>query len=174
MIVEYYLLPGTLPEDIKQEMAIARLTGKKASMKKLMDRKDIGYGLQPLPEAIPIWSIVTRPDYRLFEELAQYILAQEESLKKEILAYLAEPDDGRLATIVRALGNEIQVERKKPLTLTELLFKNLPLTLAEMYVFARAAHPSKKPEAAVRQIIRNMLKRKEVAWESELLCRVGG
>src|SRR4051812_20755568 len=101
---ECYLLPGDLAEDIKQDMALAHFTGKKASMKRLMDRKDLGYGLRPTADAVPVWSVVNRPNYALFEKLTEFILAQEESIKREILAYLSAPDEGRLASVVNALG----------------------------------------------------------------------
>lgn len=170
-MIEYKLLPGILPEDIRQDIAISRLTGRKSSMKKLKEGKDIGYGLHPSPDAIPIWSIVPRPDFKLFEQLAEFVLNQEELIKQRIVEYLSEPDEGKLQAVVIALGKDLE-EKKVPLTLTELIFKSLPATLDELYELAIKVHISRKPQAAVRQNIRNLISRGRVQWEDDVLCRV--
>ena len=173
---ELHLLPGLeLPEDIRQEMAISHLTGKKASMRRLQGPKDLGYGLRPASDAIPVWSIVHRPDFTTLEKLTEFILDQEESIKREILAYLVEPNESQLSVIIKALGIEQRpAPQKPPITLTDLILKALPATLDELYALARVAHQSRKPEAAVRQNVRNLIRRERIAWEGERLCRAGG
>lgn len=172
-MIDYKLLPGVLPEDIRQDMALSRITGRRASMKRLKEGKDIGYGLHPSPDAIPIWSIVPRPDFKLFERLAEFVLEQEEGIKRHIVAYLSEPDEGKLRDIVKALGKDLE-EKRIPMTLTELILKSLPAKLDELYQLAIKVHVSRKPNAAVRQNIRNLEKRGKVQWDGDILCRVNG
>lgn len=166
-----HYLPGVSKEDIQQDMMLARYTGKRTSMKRLQEEKAIGYGVHPIPDAIPIWSIVPRPDYRMIELLAEFMVQQEEGIKSQLLAYLEEPDEGRLKEVVRILGGTLE-HRPAPITLTQLILKSLPATLDDLYQLADKTHLSKKPKAAVRQNIRNLLKRREVAWEGDQLCRV--
>lgn len=164
-----YLLPSTSPEDIRQERALAELERRRGVRRTRTDRaREYGYGLMPeddwanpfAPEA---------PDPHVVETLVSWVMSQERHVAVKVMDYLDNPNPDTLRQVKDAVDVQmtLEVHREVPLTLTELILKNLPADVPTLYDLARREHTSRRPEAAVRQIIRNLTKRGTIAGDSE-------
>lgn len=157
----YYILPGTSDEDRQQLREVDKLEGKTLSRSRKVDEiKELSYGLVPVEDAIPLWTGEV-PDPEVIEKLSEWLLAQSEIISHAVLDYLDEPNEDQLHKVLRIIGKTFKPVNKE-ITLTELITRALPTTLEKLYVMARREHRSKRPEAAVRTILRGLEKRREV------------
>ena len=93
--------------------------------------------------------------------MSEWLLAQSEIISHAVLDYLDEHNEDQLHRVLRIIGKKFKPVNKE-VTLTELITRALPTTLEKLYVMARREHRSKRPEAAIRTILRGLEKRREV------------
>lgn len=94
------------------------------------------------------------------EKVIEWSTEQASIVRLAVVEYLESPDDERLSDVLNLCGIEKENRKtRKEDTLTALLKRSLPATLEELYVVARRNHRSNRPEAAVRQTLRNLKKR---------------
>ena len=126
--------------------------------------RDYLYGARASSEAIPAFSQLA-PDWDLLEKLAEWGLQQSAKVKLALLEYLEDPTETQLSEFLEIAGLvDNSPLSKKPLSLSKLIQQVLPATQDELYSLARTHHRSKRPEAAVRQTLRTLIK-KSVIYE---------
>lgn len=168
-----YKLPPTMTrEDALQEHALAKLENRRSRgyLRAVASKqpREYGYGLLPqddwqnpfAPEA---------PDPSVVQTLIEWVMSQERHVAVRVMDYLDNPGPDTLEAIREVVDIKVAVDaaRTTPMTLTDLIIKNLPCDVPTMYDLARREHLSKRPEAAVRQIIRNLTRRGIIAGDSE-------
>lgn len=170
--VPLYALPPLSLEDIRQERALAELEGRKPQRSRFAyQRRDreYGYGLLPQddwqsPFAPPA------PDPATVEALIDWVMSQERHVAVRVMDYLDDPRPELLNRVKEVIDVGMTLEthqQVKDVTLTDLICRALPANMATLYDLARREHMSRRPEAAVRQIIRNLRKRGVIDIDSE-------
>lgn len=168
----YTLPPPLTKEDLKQEKELSRLTGKKPPSWRRNLVKELAYGYKPPANSVPIG---TPPaiDLESIVELTEWLLIQSEKVKEAVLDYLDSPKDNQLWRIMSILELRfIAPPKKSPsTTLTSVILDSLPSTKEELFKVALQEFVSKRPEAAVRTILRNLVRRGVIVKNEEEVYR---
>jgi len=170
--VPLYALPPVSLDDVRQERALAALEGKVVHRSRFAyQRRDreYGYGLTPQddwqsPFAPPA------PDPAVVESLITWVMSQERHVAVRVMDYLDSPSPELLERVKEVIdvGMTLETHRQvREVTLTDLICRALPANMTTLYELARREHMSRRPEAAVRQIIRNLRKRGAIDMDSE-------
>lgn len=162
---ETHLLPGLSEEEIAQENALRGLEGRKKISRKRNRHKELSYGIQAPTNSTPLW-MTPLPDLRSVEILSEWLLQQSETIQGAVLDYLDRPNQDQFIAALSLIDREFPLIESRETTLMELMLNAMPATIDDMVLMARREHNSKRPSAAVRQNIRNLVKRKE-AWVDE-------
>jgi len=164
---EVYVLPPILNrEDLKQEKELSKLTGKKPPSWRRSQLKELAYGHKPPEDSVPIG---TPPEIDLgsIAELTEWLLVQSEKVKAAVLDYLDSPKDNQLWRVMSILELRFIHVPERAVTLTSVILDSLPSTKEDLYKIALQEFVSKRPEAAVRTILRNLVKRGVVVKDEE-------
>lgn len=147
--------------DIDQEVALLQLQGIKVSRRivRLRLAQDTQLVFQGDPGSIaqPI-DVRQLPPREVIERLIEWAIEQSNELSREVLDFLAEPDEDRLTSIIKKLPPPAETpEKRNPGTLSHTLtlyLEKAPRTKEELYSYTRTLHQAARPEAAVRQYLR--------------------
>lgn len=162
-----YLFPPNTPEDVEQDLHVARLEGRELRHSRWHHssvNSETGYGLN----ADGVGQVWPRPegvDPDVTERLISWVIQQQMFVTLAVLEYLEDPTPDHLQhvlTLVTEVNQEARSERRRDPTLSSLLIRSLPATRDQLYELARREHPSRRPEAAVRQTLRNLIKQGRV------------
>lgn len=175
-------LPPVSSDDLEQEAALLRLQGVQNPSKRLihkrLSRAEGIFSEIPLGSA-PLWSEEPVPDRNVTEALVDWALQQSDEISDIVFNFLDHPEDQDLDEVIaslKTLGVEIySFKRKKqstPRSLTQIIIAELkkhPQTTQALYELARNIQPTRRPEAAVRQILRRLDKSGEVTVSGDLV-----
>lgn len=164
--------PPITREDDEQEALLAKLENRayRGGYRFAYSRRprEYGYGLLP-SDAWHMPFAPEAPDPATVERLIGWVMSQERHVAVRVMDYLDDPSSESLERIkeVVDVGMTMEIKHNRPATLTDLILRTLPASMPELYNLARREHVSKRPEAAVRQIIRNLVKRGTIEMDSE-------
>lgn len=150
-----YPLSGPTPQDLAQDLELRKLTKTRVRAERV---REYGYGVAPGDGAVPAWYQPQRAEPHALEMLINWTLSQSSIVRAAVIDYLEDPDHD-LKRVVSLIHSIPIAERPSAGTLTDLIRRSLPCDLDQLYELARREHPSRRPEAAVRQIIRNLTRR---------------
>ena len=159
-----YEFPPCTREDDEQEALLAKLENRayRGGYRFAYSRRprEYGYGLLPSDD----WQMPfapEAPDPGTVERLISWVMSQERHVAIRVMDYLDDPSTESLERIKEVVdaGMTTELHRHRPATLTDLITRALPASMPQLYDLARREHVSKRPEAAVRQILRNLVKR---------------
>lgn len=174
MVRKLHILPDTeTQEDHEQEEVLANLEHRKPRSQQRNKQRELSYGLRPGASDVPVWAGRDEINYDAIERLADWTLEQAERVQQMVFAYLDEPEDKQLFRITALLSLQFPEVDERPGTLLDLMLRSLPATLDSWYELARREHHSKRPEAAVRANIRNLLERGEITLDGETYISTG-
>lgn len=164
----YRFRPPT--EDLKQDQEVAKLENRRVRHSpRVRPPREYGYGLLPADD----WQnpfAPAAPDPDVVAQLIDWVMSQERHVAVKVMDYLDDPNPDTLEAVKEAVDIGMTLETHKPhrdLTLTDLIQRSLPCDMSGLYELARREHASKRPEAAVRQIIRNLTKRGVVTVDEQ-------
>lgn len=185
--LEYDLLiPAVLEEDINQEAELLRLSGKTPSKKLLRLKasvfREVLFADQLPGSATPLFEGVLIPPQGVIEQIVEWAVIQSEEVQSMIYRFLEEPSEEGLAEILSELRLQgvllPPMDSKppgKPMPFSQLLLylldKNGPMTLDQIYTLAREHMLSRRPEAAVRQLLRRYISEGKVEKVNDDLYR---
>jgi hypothetical protein len=165
-----FIYPTVLREDLDQEIELLKLEGVKNPKRSLIYKRMLHKEqiFDEIPEGVIVQTLIDptpESDPEVIERLVEFALDQEIELQTVILDFLDNPSEQSLQETLQKmslLGFELfeLPEIPKPKTLTQIISETLSkgaLTLDELYGLARSLHPSKRPEAAVRTVLRKLL-----------------
>lgn len=166
------LVPPIYQEDLQQEAALLKLMGKEPSMAILLKKHQTFQEYlfdQPAENAIPLsWGRVIPPEETL-EQLILWAMDQSEKVQQLVFQLLEHPNEKTLKFVMKKLTLEgvilHEAEPVKELSFTQMVLNLLekdPRSLEDLYEFARNTITSRRPEAAVRQIIRRLIKENQL------------
>lgn len=147
-------------EDRRQEIATRRLEKEKGITPPPVTRsREYGYGLVPGEGQIVDENFTI--NFRALERIIEWSMEQSALVRLAVVEYLEEPGDEHLEAVLDLIDVQAPVAgtKRKEASLTSLIVHALPATIEELYVLARRQHRSHRPEAAVRQTIRNLRKK---------------
>lgn len=168
------LTPVTDEEDISQEAAILQWQGKVPNRKILRQRAARFEALlfdfsTDVPGAEPFqWSDSPVADQETLQALTSFALSQSGTLQSIIFNFLEDPTEANLESALKLLqtAGVIRTDKEKPapkpISLAEALLRYITekdRTMSELYDFSRSFITSRRPEAAVRQTVRRLLKK---------------
>lgn len=168
-------------EDINQEVALLQLKGvahpNRALIFRRLARAEATFDEIPVGSSL-LWSTDPIPEPEVTQQLIDWAFQQSEAVAEMIFDFLDEPTDERVAELVdslTALGVPLaspasQRQKHKELSLTDLVLQALqrgPQPLDALYQLAHSLQPSKRPEAAIRQIIRRLTRKQLVITTPE-------
>ena len=173
------LSPGVDPADIEQEYQILLWQGKKPSRKLLYLKAkryeaslfdfttDLSYA-----QAID-WAETPVPSAEAFEQITTWALSQSETIQAMVFSFLEDPTDTGLHQILKTTGLKPAEKLPAEQSLTDkiLEFCQDNRSIAEIYELGRNLLTSKRPEAAVRQALRRLIKSGKIE-ESDNVYRV--
>lgn len=159
-------------EDLQQEAALLRLEGIKPSMTLLRKKAKIytEYLFSgDVPLATPLFRSPT-PPLDVIEALILWASQQDPEVNRLIINFLDDPGEEVLNQTLKELSRRgLLAKSTMPTTcemsLSKLIFEFLetPREIEEIYEFVRSiGHVSKRPEAAVRQILRRFVQKGDV------------
>ncbi len=152
-------------EDIEQENKLREIEGKRKVSKRRNRVIRLGYGLVVPKGAHLLWK--TNPiNLEAIEQISAWLLHRESKIQLAVLDYLDDPDQEQFVAVLSLIDRRFHHRLPKKITLMELILNSLPSTYEDLVVMAKREHRSKRPEAAVRQNLRNLISRKE-AWIDE-------
>lgn len=162
------------PQDINQEIELLKLEGIKNPSRSLIERRMKNH--QPLLFGITTESFINEPlpwqtrSITSLEDtsaLTEWALSKSDRIQDLILNFLEEPKEDEVDQIISQLEKEgIEIHRSisiKEIPLWKQLLDQIQdrgfCTISELYEYGRSYITfSKRPEAAVRQAIRRLLK----------------
>lgn len=159
--------PRVDPDDIEQEYQLLLLQGKKPSRRILFHRAlryesllfDFTAELSGASEIS--WAESPIPSAEVYERLTSWALAQSEVIQNSVFDFLEEPSEDKLNRLFKDLRIK-EPEQPKPnktsLSDAILNYCTEPRSLPELYQLSRRLIFSERPEAAVRQTVRRLLK----------------
>jgi len=164
----YEFPPLHTKEDLAQETALATLEGRRPPSRyhrvsSSQKSREYGYGLLPEDSAVSVFC-PTPPDPHVIETIIQWTMAQSRNIAVKVLNYLENPDDTLLQNIREMVDCKVEIQAygRSTSTLTDLILRALPASPEQLYALARQEHRSRRPEAAVRQTLRNLQRRKVI------------
>ena len=160
-------------EDHEQEKILSNLEHRKPRSQRRNQLRELSYGLRPGAGDVPVWAGLDEINYDAIERLADWTIMQAERVQQAVFTYLDNPTDNQLFRITALLELRFPRISAKPGSLLELQLRSMPCTLEDMYELARREHPSKRPEAAVRANLRNLVERGEVELREQKYCKTG-
>lgn len=166
MVSKVHLLPDDGEEDYAQDNVLANLEGKKRKDRRQGRIRQLSYGLRPRAGDIPAWGNLDEINFDAIERLADYLLGTEARITAAILEYLDDPGDRSFFRVVGILQLKLTPFPKKG-SLIEMMLRSMPTKLDDLYDMARNSHDAKRPEAAVRANLRNLMDRGEVVLDDE-------
>jgi hypothetical protein len=180
VITEYQHLLLAEPDlsDLRQEAELLKLTGvQKPSLRLLYQRAKRQEALlfdDWLPAtAQPVqWSShVALPSSEDIQRLVSWAIEQEATISEAIFDFLEDPDDTKLPALISRLRKAGAIPKapqpKKPArhSLAGFILRRLEegqATLDNLYEAVRLIHTSARPEAAVRQVLRRLIRQGKV------------
>lgn len=172
------LTPVVTKEDLDQEMELLRLQGKNPSRsivyKKLSRYESLLFdsiGTPDIPGAEPIpWEGEPTPTLEIMTQLISWAIQQSIQIQNVVLSFLeGRSDESETVEKLISLGI-ISRQNKRllrsggefTLSLTDIILKKLEesvqVNIKDLYRSAREFTVSKRPEAAVRQIMRRFIR----------------
>lgn len=176
----YYFLPLPDREDVEQEMALQRLLGKepKRPPRSVVYGREMSYGLIT-PDGVPPLDTGSSVNMEALETLMEWLQTQSDQIQVAVLAFLADPENTRRWKTVARLINIVEIpqpspeEKRRSQSLVGLILRVLPANIDDLYQMARQQHPSRRPEAAVRQILRRLTREQKVVKRGDLYYVAG-
>ena len=167
MVDKISAVPVTTREDFEQESILQGLEGKKRKVfsRKVLEIVNLTYGLIAPEDAEPLGPTPPTPNVEAIEQLSTWMLQQSERLRHAILDYLDDPRDRQIIRILTMLNLKFHPIEMREITLTQLMLDSLPTNMESLYELARREHKSKRPHAAVRVILRSLLRKGEVVLD---------
>ena len=111
-------------------------------------------------------------DHQVMEQLVEWALEQEDHIQTIIFDFLDSPDDESLEETMSKLSDEgiemHEVSAPRDRTLTDFILAHLPLNLDQLYELARANYASQRPEAAVRTILRKLVRNGKIQLNGDV------
>lgn len=172
--LNHFIVPPISPQDIDQEVELLKLEGvenpKRSLIYKRMMHSELSF--DEIPDFIsvqPILDTTPEVDFQVTERLIEWALDQEDEIQTLIFNFLDEPTERSLKKTMKKLsqrGVELhEVTSHRGVSLTDIIRHEIisaPCTIDYLYQVARNLHPSRRPEAAVRTILRKLISLEEV------------
>lgn len=174
-------LPRVQSEDIEQEAALLILQGKTPSRTLIYKRLSRGDAIfDEIPQGSTLlFSDNPVPDENVTRQLVEWALEQEERTQQLIFDFLDDPSDEALPGLLSQLDKQgVQLysrEIKREKSLTQVILDEItkaPRTIEELYELGRQVHVSRRPEAAVRQVLRRLTEQRILSLEKGLYTKV--
>lgn len=177
-----FVLQATVVEnaDVEQEVALLELQGFKVSrhivrLRLAQENRGLVFQGDPGSMAEPI-AVNRMAPRAVVEQLIEWATEQDHDLARQVLDFIAEPDEELLNAIVLRLKRAKLVSTDQPTdrpagTLSAVLttyIRQKPRTKEELYDYARTLHQAERPEAAVRQFLRRAVRTNVLKLENEL------
>lgn len=175
------VVPPVADEDLAQEAALLRLCGKTPSLS-ILRRRAQRYEALLFADELPAhatemdWGSDPIPSMQTLEQLTGWALHQSAQVAEMVFNFLEQPTDHTLTEVLKELRDQGVVQPADPSpqptgngSLTEAilnLLRHRPHSQDELYSFARDSIISKRPEAAVRQILRRLIRAGQVTKET--------
>jgi len=169
----YYILPPAIEDaDVNQEAELLRLMGKRPN--KAIIRAKLSYKHRrellfsdDAKDAQPAFlTPIISAD--VFEAITDWALAQNTLIAERIFDFLEDPSEDLLKDLLKQLRQAglVQEVAKAPKTstnnsLTQLVLRSLSTgaqPIEELYELARVSINSQRPEAALRQLLRRLVR----------------
>lgn len=171
--------PAVDPEDIEQEYQLLILQGKTPSRRILYQRalryEAMIFDFTEDPAGITdmTWSETPTTPVEVYQQLTNWALAQSEVIQNAVLDFLEDPTEKALTDLMADLNLKEEAPKTQELSLTSaiLTYCQTPRTLPDLYQLARNLLPnSERPEAAVRQITRRLIKSNKLEKTADVYC----
>lgn len=165
-----HLLPGPSSEDLEQEILIAKWEGRVKYRPPYTAKfgRELGYGQRAPDNASPFFP-PHEYNPEAVETLLEWMFDQSDQIQVAVLAYLSDPSERRFKTVLRLIDRATEeVRPRQSNTLVDLVVRVLPATLEDLYKMARREHQAKRPEAAVRQLLRRLTAEGRIVKKGEL------
>jgi hypothetical protein len=168
--ITLHFLPAMSEEDRRQDFALAKLErgiDKHRPPASAVFGRELAYGLGAPDFALPLFS---EPAYNpeAMDKLLNWMFEQEDQIQAAVIAYLEDPSDRRLKAVLKIIDVAAETVYPKPMTLIQLILRILPAKKEELYRVARDQHNAKRPEAAIRQILRRLTLEGRIELKGEL------
>ena len=97
-------------------------------------------------------------------QLADWVVEQNQRVQEVVWEFL-EGDDDALELLGELLGKRTRVVIRREEPLSHMVLRSLPASHEELKAMAVAFHPSKRPEAALRQFLRRAEKEGKIHYD---------
>lgn len=186
--------PVVTKEDIDQEMELLRLQGKNPS-RAVVYRKFSRFegllfdsiGTPDIPGAEPVpWAGDPIPSLEVMTQLVGWALEQSIQIQQAVLSFLEGRSNEKetldqlisLGVISRSNRRYMKATRDFSYTMTDVILKkfeeNGEVDIYDLYQSAREFLSSKRPEAAVRQIVRRLIRLGVISKVGDHVYRISG
>jgi len=151
--------------DIDQEAELLKLQGKKPNRTFIRRRYQRFHNALLFWDEVPAsaepmqWEEPVLPDPSTIEKLVNWAIEQGEEITEQILFFLDNPTEEVLKVLMEDLElKPLEARRGPSLTNTIISYLEQPegCTLDTLYSLARKIHTARRPESAVRQILRRL------------------
>ena len=166
------------PRDLDQESELLKLLGKQAHRGLLLRKAEresnhLLFGDEVPDLAEPMgWTQSPIPDLEQLQEIVDWAINQGEEIAQRVFTFLDDPDPASLKALLAHLKEQgVLTEEKTPSentpnSLAALVLRSagsqkgdkVGVTKEELYQLARDMHIARRPEAAIRQLLRRLLK----------------
>lgn len=97
-------------------------------------------------------------------QLADWVVEQNQRVQEVVWNYL-EGEEDALETLGLLLGKRTRTVIKREEPLSHMIARSLPASHEELKAMAVQYHPSKRPEAALRQFLRRAIKEGKIHYD---------